>query len=300
MVKYFGETICQYKSKDDKTCMRKGYYINSNKQIMCGYHSYKETRTILPKNPKRIKNKKVIIKKHNDKCKLIAEQNEKLNKNGDVKCCKMYMMKDVKLTDGYINIFPNYKHKNRIDGIGLPSLSPKSIGPVDHGQPNLPQAYNLENFHQGNKVFPSEIKNGKPTKQFFKTQKNMYFDKTPYRHKPNRTDEDKKLGNIPVYSIWISKNEKQHNIDYFTSRQFYCHFYERAIKKHKDFVKLKRMIKHGYNLMIVGYDGFDVTKTIEEHYLDVSRPFGHEMVLYTMLTTKPKDYIWHKYKTFEY
>lgn len=68
-------------------------------------------------------------------------------------CSKMNMMKDIGFVTGYINIFPNFKHGNRRDGIGLPSLSPKSIGPVDHGQPGLPLALNLENFHQGNKVY---------------------------------------------------------------------------------------------------------------------------------------------------
>ena len=37
--------------------------------------------------------------------------------------------------------------------------------------------------------------------------------------------------------------------------------------------------------------------TIEDHYLDSSKPFGHELVLYTMLTINPENYPWRKYKT---
>jgi hypothetical protein len=53
------------------------------------------------------------------------------------------------------------------------------------------------------------------------------------------------------------------------------------------------MIKNGYNLNIQGYDGYNVTNILG-HYYDISRPFGHELVLYTLLTEDdPLQYPWN-------
>jgi hypothetical protein len=58
------------------------------------------------------------------------------------------MMKNPEHIEGFLKVFPNYKHQNRQDGFGCMKLSPKYLGPVDHGQPDLPPALNIENFHQ--------------------------------------------------------------------------------------------------------------------------------------------------------
>jgi hypothetical protein len=36
-------------------------------------------------------------------------------------------------------------------------------------------------------------------------------------------------------------------------------------------------------LEIVGYDAFEPTSPLETHYKDQTRPFGHELVLYSLL-----------------
>lgn len=58
------------------------------------------------------------------------------------------------------------------------------------------------------------------------------------------------------------------------------------------------MLNEGFNLNIVGYDAYQPTKTLEEHYLDDSKPFGHELVLYTLLSTT--EYPWVKYTTLDF
>ena len=40
--------------------------------------------------------------------------------------------------------------------------------------------------------------------------------------------------------------------------------------------------------------------SIEDCYKDISLPFGHELVLYTMLTEDPKMWPWKKYQTFNF
>lgn len=41
-------------------------------------------------------------------------------------------------------------------------------------------------------------------------------------------------------------------------------------------------------------------ENIEKEYLNDKVPFGHERVLFTMLTLNENDYPWKKYKTFNF
>jgi hypothetical protein len=58
------------------------------------------------------------------------------------------------------------------------------------------------------------------------------------------------------------------------------------------------MITKGTNVLICGYDGYaeGATETLYEHYVDDKRPFGHELVLLTLLTVKDTaEYPWNVY-----
>lgn len=323
---YYGETTCCAMKKDGVGCDNKAYYtVNNNnnkinnmkdskkdKNYLCGVHSQKMVREKLPKNPNKQNIKNDLLDIHEKLIENVAIKNKINNIKGNVVCYKMKMMSEVLLKDGYLNIFPNFKHLNRKDGLGIPSLSPMSIGPIQHNQPDLPVSLNLENFHQGNKVFPDEVDDSNnPLPSFFKTQIDMYNDATPHRHKVNAhkiikkenkkgDKKEKKNKNIPLYSIWVLSNGDKVKLSYFESRQFYCNYYERATAHNPDFLLLKAKINDGYNLQICGYDAYDVIKSPEEHYLDTSRPFGHELVLYTMLVLDKSDYPWRKYKTFNF
>jgi hypothetical protein len=302
---YYGETQCTGKKKDGLPCQNFAYYSQAGLTV-CGVHSKESLRQKLPNNPNK---KQIVAQTAADHAKSIEDM-AALNKangiKGHVVCYKMAMMKNPGYVKGYLNVFPNYKHENRKDGLGLPSLSPKSIGPIDHKQPGLPIALNLENFHQGNKVFPSEVDivTGEPTKEFFDTQMAMYQDKIPHRHKDaassnaNSTNSTNK--NIPSYSIWVTPDGIKNKINYFTSRQFYCTFYERSVLKDPAYLDLLNKINDGYCMRIIGFDAYEVLphQSLEDCYKDITRPFGHELVLYTMLTSEPKTWPWRKYKTF--
>lgn len=291
---FYGEESCSavYKSSS-QVCKYGGYYL-VNDDVLCGVHSKGKDRIELKKNPKKNENKTKKINEHKKGVSEAQEKNKREGKRGDVKCMKMYMMKEVPLIDGYELVFPNFRHGNRKDGLGLPSLSPMSISNIDHGQPGLPISKNLENFHQGNKVFSDEVdEKGNIKESFFETQMAFYLDDTPHRHKTNAT------GNVPLFSVWKSKDGKVHRLTYIQSRQLYCTYYERAAKQDKYFIDLLKRIEEGLNVIICGYDGFEPTKTLHEHYLDPSRPFGHEIVLYTLLTTDG-NYPWVIEKTLDF
>lgn len=293
---YFGETKCtaSYKSgpRKGKQCQNQAYYI-AGSYYRCGVHSKKDSRKQLPKNPRAAEIKALKLKQHLESVEETAKKN---GGRGKVISSKLRMYSTPPYVSGYMNVFPNNRHQNRKDGYGCASLSPMRLGPVIHGQPGLPKARNLENFHQGNKVFPSEVdSDNKPTKEFFQTQRAMYLDPKPHRHKKNATTGKKNGKNIPKYSVWIKKNGDPVKCSYIESRQFYCTFYQRLTEETTDLANLRSLLKQGYNLNIIGYDGYRVTQDLEKHYLDDSKPFGHELVLYSLLVCRPSEYPWLKH-----
>lgn len=296
---YYGEILCMAKTGKGENCKNKAYYLCNNSYV-CGVHSRNKERIELCKNENKNIEKLEKINKDEKYCDEIAKLNKEKGIKGNVIVVKMKMMRKVEDHDGFIKVFPNYKHNNRIDGLGISSLSPFNIGPIKHGQPKLPDALCLENYHQYSKAYPNEVdEKGEPTKLFFDNQIKGFLDKEGHRHK-EEAKNIKGNKNIPLFSVWIDKDGKLHKVSYFESRQFYCHFYERGIKNNKDFLKLKQMLNDGYNLQICGYDGYDIDKSVEECYKDISKPFGHEICLYTMLVHDENEYPWNKYKTFDF
>ena len=181
------------------------------------------------------------------------------------------------------------------------------------------EAKNIENFHQGANFFNGEIseneidinaiyhfaecEKGKILEKSIQMRTSMYKDKTPYRHKfkypdfPLSKNTIGKNKNIPLFSVYYDENGAEHRYNYLQSRYFYSHWYEKILKENKDLLYLKDLIEKGYNIQIVGYDGYPVIKDLWEHYLDISKPFGHELVLYSLLTVdKPENYPWNKYR----
>ena len=219
-------------------------------------------------------------------------ENEASNRKGNVICCQLKMMKQPNYLKGYLNVFPNFRHQNRTDGFGCASLSPMSLGPVVIF--NKEVAKNLENFHQGSKCFDCETdKKGEPSEVFFENQASFLADIIPHRHKFKSANKTK-------YFVWKDEFEKLHKLNYIESRQFYCNLYERLASETNDFQTLKSLIKNGTNIQLCGYDGREI-KDIEAEYLNQSKPFGHELCLFHMLTEPDSTkYIWKKYKTFNF
>jgi hypothetical protein len=272
-------------------------YYKVDKSFVCGVCSRSNfDRIELVKNKeakKAIKDAMMAI--HNTSVLKAASYNLENDVKPKIILTKMLMMKNPELKSGFLNIFPNFKHGDRTDGLGMPSLSPKSMGPIVHNQPELPEAKNLENLYQANKVFSDEVdKKGEAKQSFFDLQIQMYNDEIPHRHKQNAT------GNVPLFSIWKDKTGKIFKLSYIESRQIYCHYYMEFALKDKNFVKLKYLINQGYNLNLIGYDAYQPDKSLNDHYLDGTRPFGHELVLYTLLTVENKeDYPWIINKTLD-
>ncbi len=166
-----------------------------------------------------------------------------------------------------------------------------SLGPVLHSQPNLPPSKNLENLFQQSKKHKCESE-----EEFKINRLNGYNDDIPHRHK--FIDKEKRKG--VQYFVWIDKNNIEHHLTYIQSRQIYCYYYEILAKNKPQFLYLKNLIDTGHNLQICGYDAYPLNiNEIESAYLDPTTPFGHEKVLFTMLTCTKKKYPWVIHKTLD-
>lgn len=307
MPNYYGEKICQgiVKSKDIP-CTNLAYFSSENK-ILCGVHSKKDkNRTKLLTNPNKERLIRELLDQRNKEIVKESLENRKNKKKGKVVVTKLRMMSSPEHIKGYLNIFPNFKHQNRKDGFGCSKLSPKSLGPINHGMLGLPPSKNLENYHQFSKFWKFELdKDNKIKQKYIENRKIAYLDPIPYRHKYDRKTlkEENNNINIPEFSMYYDKDGNEHRYNYLECRYFYCHFYQRLVLEEKDFFELKKFIKDGINLNIVGYDGYDVdqrsdvlTKTLWDCYNDTSKPFGHELVLYTMLVEEDTEkYPWNIY-----
>jgi hypothetical protein len=291
---YYGEQMCDARYAHGKPCRNKAYFSDGQTRYLCGQHAKKyplvQKLTI---NPRKEEHKQAQLVEEKKVIEQSSHENRQHGRLGKVICTKMYMMRAPPTIPGFLKVFPNFKHQHRTDGFGCASLSPKKMGPIEHPQPSLPTALNLENLHQGNKVFPTEADaKHDPLPSFFVTQRNMYLDPKPHRHKPAAQ------GNVPLYSLWQLPDHTWKRLSYIESRQIYCNYYERTALTDPNFQRLQQYRRQGYNLQICGYDAYDVTQPLETHYLDASRPFGHELVLYSLLVLdNPQQYPWRKHKT---
>ncbi len=320
---FYGSRKCQAINKSKNIPCNNGAYYEQNGKYLCGMHSDKAKRTILPKDKNASLIKEELIFKHNISVDKYAKTNREKGEMGEVVCYKMGMMKNVPLVKGYLNVFPNNKHQNRIDGFGCCSLSPMRLGPVKHRQPDLPDSLTIENYHQFNKVYPNELdedENILPI--FYERQLKAYQDEVPHRHKFDskemsklRKEIDGENINQPSFSLHKTLDGEERRFTYVESRYFYCKAYEILAPQTDDFIRLKDKIEDGVNIIICGYDAYPITKSLYdrdskeslqgkslrailyEHYCDPVKAFGHELVLYTLLTVDDEnEYPWNVYR----
>ena len=288
-------------------CGGKAYYYigaDTNKKLYCSRHGPKPYRIALPKRSydERAFAGVSAAKEHE---KTIEPARRTDGKPGAVTLQRMFMMKALMFHTGCVMILPNNRHgKHFMAAFDCCELSPMRLGPVAHGQPGLPPARNIENFHQGSKCYREEMDDkGWPSKLYAANRLAFYNDPEPHRHKYDKgSNKDNK--NIPEFFVWIDKVGKEHHLSYVESRQFYCTFYERLASARPEFKRLQKMLADGYNIEICGYDAhpFDPVLEAEAAYMDPSLPFGHERVLAVMLANsdKPELFPWRKHKTFDF
>jgi hypothetical protein len=297
---YSGEGLCSSRRKDLSKCPSKAYHTEGGR-LVCGQHSRKETRIDLPRNPRaaEIKQEKYTREKHY--ADTIALSNLSDGVPGSVRVTKLRMRQDSHCLKGFLKVFPNIHHGHRKDGLGCPMLSPMLLGPVLHGIPGVPDSITIENYFQMSKVYPADTdpKTNEPSREFFDFRNKVFSDVRGYRHKYSHPDfhgavTDKK----PLYAVYQRVTDGEAvKYSYIESRYFYCFWYARLAVETPFFKKLRHMVRYGYNLQIVGYDGYEVTDDLWKHYNDTDKAFGHELCLYTLLTVpNSQEWPWERYR----
>lgn len=303
---YYGTRQCDGVLRDGERCKNKSYFgvlprtkeDPSKKMYVCGVHvRTHRNSSILPSMS--------IAQKEMAQASANAERNDLIDvarnlniqkkQRGYVAVSKFRLMKDAPHIRGALSVFPNYRHGDRTDGYGAAQLSPMNLGPINHGSDILPPSKTLENYHQFAKVFRGQEKNGIVTEAYMKERREAYDDPVGHRHQPSAVPDENGNRNISLYAVHFKKDGTPQRFTYLESRWFYCYWYERLVKQTDEYKHLVSLINGGTNINIIGYDGYDVTdKNLWEMYNDISKPFGHELVLYALLvaTTMP----WTRYQ----
>lgn len=319
-----GDTTCE---RED--CGKRAYYA-VGRSVYCGVHSKKEgrERRPLPKDPDGRAKRQRKLDEHMASLHLVT-LNGGTTRRGRVVCYRMLMLRVVPLQPPWMNIMPNNRAADRTDGVGMPSLSPMRLGPVQHRQPGLPPSRNIENYHQANKVWPCELAREvttppppprvtsihdmpEPSAEWAIRQREMYEDEEPHRHKfpLDRRKKKKKPDsgalpsvnqNAPCYSIHFTLDGESRRFTYVQSRYFYCCAYERLAPATEDFKRLLNYLEQGVDLRLCGYDAFDMgissdADTIYAHYCNEAQSFGHERALYALLVLAREELPWHRYR----
>lgn len=225
---------------------------------------------------------------------LFTTDNKHQNKKGSITICNVKPTENLVEIDGSIDVFTNIKDKHRMKGFVCSSLSPRSLGPIDHGMPNLPPARSLSNYYQFAMIYDFETK-----KDAFQLRKEAYASDIAYSCKyPEKVMMMAKQKNLhqPTCSLYYTKTGKKRYYDNIQARYFFCHWYEKLVHENKDFIELKRLRDDGCNLRIISYTKHDLFDDLNEYYLNPFTSFSHEFVLYVLLTIEDRnDYPWNLY-----
>ena len=300
---YYGEIKCQ-----NSKCKNKAYWL-SNGNYLCGIHSRYHEKIALPKNPDAEQRIAVLMDTiYKDALQAGEASIAAGDVAGSIFTRKLRMMKPIPMEDGCFTILPNRKAVSKYDVVlTMPALSPMVLGPVIHNQPGLEPALTLENFHQFNKVFASEVnEKGDPLPVWKRRQKRGYADPVPHRYKLGSTKEEHLKAahtgddaDACLYSIFAGKK-----YSYVQSRVFYCTYYERLARQTVELATLASMLydKH-QSIIIAGYDARDIPvnagvtdEMVESWYYGESQPFGYEMILHAILYFwyAPEELPWRK------
>ena len=319
---YYEEAQCEAHLADGSPCLERAKYKHDSK-VVCGIH-HPEGKSATPLDQSRFETYKQSFRDQREKDWERAKKDNR-GQRGTLEVRGNRTAEGGKKTSvvsspgyrgeykgiawhirGYRPVFPNDKHGPTKEGYGCPALSPKQMGPVKHNMSMLPPAKNLENYHQFSKFFFKDNldgEDGTPSMQWLVRRIAAYNDPHAHRH----TESAKKLmekyhnyDNDWAKAVYFN-HEGHHKIfSYLESRYFYCWHYAMLAKQTDEFKQIEAWLSEGYNILIWGFDGYveGITKPIQEHYEDITRPFGHEMVLYCLLSiTDTKQYPWEIYRS---
>jgi hypothetical protein len=196
---------------------------------------------------------------------------------------------DIPYQDGYIPI-----RVSKGQGAIGNALSPFNLDVPDdmltwatedgtRNSPQLPLPQKLELVWQSSKVYQDET-----IPEFLKRRKKIYD-----KGEPKRSYRAKVDGVRPPVEGAVLGYISEPLLAWGPSRVYYAKAYERAVQDTESFLLLERLVACGYNLLLLGPDGWPVEgDDYKAAYEDVTsgQQFGHERVLGAMLYGGPKPW----------
>lgn len=205
---------------------------------------------------------------------------------------------------GALPIFPNCKHgafgnaarQSQCGGLGMSSLSPRLGDGVQLCVRRAgPQGGRCERFAtveavmQAPKVYPDMLReDGTLTPAAAAMRAEFRAADPAGRHlggaaRPNQC----------LYSMLCGRK-----FSYIEARYFYCRAFELSKAANSNFARVRALLAKGIDVNIVGYDAPHEGATPESlstRYEDPSRPFGHELVIFSMIALQPEARPWTQY-----
>jgi hypothetical protein len=179
-------------------------------------------------------------------CERRLDSERQIRKNfgmsGTVQLHHVAPTRSAPMTPGILNVFADDRTGKRSDGMIFPALSPARLGPVKHGQPDLPDAMTLEQLERGNRFHASPCSERE-------TLHHRWCCYTRSDHQDAYTDN----GNEPpLMSLWRD-DRGDHRMNHVEARQRFCAFYERLAGVTADFQWLRGLVNNGICVRICGH-----------------------------------------------
>ena len=193
----------------------------------------------------------------------------------------------VELIESAINVFPSshtvadWSIDAELLGVSLPKLAPVGMGTVRYAS-WLPPASRLETLTACRLMYADDLAPGAPDAAT-RVLDLMAHDRVIVT-KPAL--DGTVSARTPVCARVYTGPSCWRDIDLVRYRQFFCNYYAHLAEMSPDFDRITQLLDAGNNICIAGptagrvFVAEDVTKA----YNDAATPFGHEWVLFGMLT----------------
>lgn len=208
--------------------------------------------------------------------------------SGDVQCNSFVHFRAV--GDKRHPLRHGYKNVNVCSSGPLPfkQLSPFLLGPIhfkEYDKDGVQRDYtatNVENFWQFTKVWECDLDaSGRIKDEWFALRDAGWADPKPHRRPRGKVNTTGPNRNVPMFSYW-----NKERLPYGEARKrIYMPYYVQLAQATDAYKQLHKLVhEDGINVQIIGYDGRDfATSSLRACLDDVSKPFGHELVLCGML-----------------
>jgi hypothetical protein len=199
------------------------------------------------------------------------QRNALYDQAGSVRLQTLYHYRDQSAPSKRWRELPGFRNVSVCQGAKKwKALAPRFLGPlVFDGVP----AVNLANVWTYSQVTAQDLRNGAIKPEWFEHRRWGF----------GQPDKKRSAQQTPLFWLW----EGGAQLDLVQARKAYCALYARLVQAKDEYRELHLLVQQGYNLQLFGYDAWDFTeqgKTLLQAIEDPTARFGHELVLYGLLT----------------